>query len=280
VDRPPLQLPTVSRVPLAQAFPGCSACPRHAIEQAPWSAGSSYDMLGQVSTMTQPRAGQADTRRDAVRVVIGEDQPIMREGVIRILERAGVEVVSYAANAIGLVAMALAERPDVVLTDIQMPPGNTDDGLRAALEIRTKDPTIGVILLSQFLDDRYAVELVANRAQGVGYLLKEKVASPEILIEAVRRVAEGGSALDPDVISRLVGRRRVDNPLDALTQRERDVLGLMAEGLSNAAIAQRLVVTVPAVARHVTGIFTKLDLPHSELGHHRRVAAVLAWLHR
>jgi DNA-binding NarL/FixJ family response regulator len=237
-------------------------------------------MLGRVSFLAQPVAGQVGAAADGVRVVIGEDQAIMREGVIRILERAGVEVVGFADDAVGLVALALAERPDVVLTDIQMPPGNTDDGLRAALEIRAQDPQIGVILLSQFLDDRYAMELVGTRAHGVGYLLKEKVASPEILIDAVQRVAAGGSALDPDVISRVVGRQRLTSPLDTLTERERVVLGLMAEGLSNAAIAEQLVVTVPAVARHVTGIFTKLDLPQSELGQHRRVAAVLAYLHQ
>jgi DNA-binding NarL/FixJ family response regulator len=213
-----------------------------------------------------------------VRVVVGEDEAIVREGVVRILERAGLDVVGVAADATRLVEIALAQRPDVVLTDIQMPPDGRDDGLRAALKIRAADPRIGVIVLSQFLDDRYALELVADRAQGVGYLLKEKVASPALLIDAVRRVAAGGSALDPDVIAGLVGRKRLGSPLDGLTPRERDVLRLMAEGRSNTAIAEAFTVTVAAVERHVTGIFAKLGLQQSDAAHHRRVVAVLTYL--
>jgi DNA-binding NarL/FixJ family response regulator len=213
-----------------------------------------------------------------IRVVVGEDEALVREGVVRILERAGLDVVGVSADATRLVEVALDRRPDVVLTDIQMPPDNGDDGLRAALQIRAADREIGVIVLSQFLDDRYALELVGDQAQGVGYLLKEKVASPAILIDAVRRVAAGGSALDPDVIAGLVGRKRLGSPLDSLTPRERDVLRLMAEGWSNSAIAEAFTVTVPAVERHVTGIFVKLGLQQSDAAHHRRVVAVLTYL--
>jgi DNA-binding NarL/FixJ family response regulator len=213
-----------------------------------------------------------------VRVVVGEDEPLVREGVVRILERAGLVVVGVSADAGHLVELARAERPDVVLTDIQMPPGNRDDGLRAALAIRAGDSGTGVIVLSQFLDDRFALELVGDRAEGVGYLLKEKVASPAVLVDAVRRVAAGGSVLDPDVIARMVGRQRLGSPLDSLTPRERDVLRLMAEGWSNSAIAEAFTVTVPAVERHVTGIFGKLGLHQSDTAHHRRVVAVLTYL--
>lgn len=213
-----------------------------------------------------------------LRVVVGEDQALVREGVVRMLERAGLTIAGAAADATELVAMTRAHRPDVVLTDIRMPPGLHDDGLRAAMEIRATEPGIGVIVLSQYLEDRFVVELVGDRADGVGYLLKEKVGNPEVLLDAVRRVAAGRSALDPDVIARLVGRRRLDSPLDALTPRERDVLALMAEGRSNSGIADRLVVTVPAVERHVTGIFTKLGLDQSDADQHRRVLAVLRYL--
>ncbi len=212
-----------------------------------------------------------------LRVVVGEDQPIVREGVIRILEHAGLEVVGTAADGEELVRVAIDLRPDVVVTDIKMPPQNLDDGLRAALAIRAADDGIGVIVLSQFLDARYAMGLVADGADGVGYLLKEKVADPELLVDAVQRVAAGGSALDPQVIAKLVERKRHASPLETLTPRERLVLGLMAEGMSNTSIAEKLVVTLPAVERHVTGIFTKLGLPPSDYGQHRRVAAVLAY---
>jgi DNA-binding NarL/FixJ family response regulator len=168
-------------------------------------------------------------------------------------------------------------RPDVVVTDIQMPPDHADDGLRAALEIRAADPGVGVLVLSQFLEDRYAFDLVAEGAQGVGYLLKEKVGDLRVFTDAVRRVAEGGSALDPDVVARLVGRRRRSSPLDSLTKRESEVLALIAEGLSNAGVAQQLVVTVAAVERHVTSIFDKLGL-HQSPEQHRRVLAVLNYL--
>ena len=218
--------------------------------------------------------------RAPVRVVVGEDEALVREGVVRILERADLDVVGVSADAEHLVEIALTERPDVVLTDIRMPPDNRDDGLRAALTIRATDRGIGVIVLSQFLDDRFALDLVGDRAEGVGYLLKEKVASPAVLVDAVHRVAAGGSALDPDVIARMVGRQRLGRPLDVLTPRERDVLRLMAEGRSNSAIAETFGVTVPAVERHVTRIFGKLGLRQSDADHHRRVVAVLTYLQR
>ncbi len=214
----------------------------------------------------------------ALRVVIGEDQALVREGLTAVLERAGFDVVGVAGDAPGLVRTALAERPDVVLTDIRMPPHHSDDGLLAAVQIRQQDDRIGVIVVSQYLEDRYALELVGDRAAGVGYLLKEKIASGDVLSDAVRRVAAGGAALDPDVIARLMRRPRAASPLDRLTAREREVLALMAEGLSNTAIAGRLVVTVAAVERHVTGIFAKLDLPADDRQRHRRVVATLRFL--
>jgi DNA-binding NarL/FixJ family response regulator len=196
------------------------------------------------------------------------------------LERAGFEVVAAAGDAVDLMRKTRAERPDVMVTDIRMPPQRSDDGLRVAIEIRRTDPEIGVLVLSQFLEDRFVHELVGDRADGVGYLLKEKVADSAVLADAVRRVAAGRSALDHDVIAALVGRRRIDSPLDDLTKREREVLALMAEGRSNSGIADHLVVTVPAVERHVTGIFTKLGLHQSDAEQHRRVLAVLRYLQR
>lgn len=212
-----------------------------------------------------------------MRVLVAEDHALIREGIVRLLERAGMQVAAV-DNATELRQRALREPPDVVVTDIQMPPGRGDDGLEVAMELRTRFPEMGVVVLSQYLDDSYAIDLVGDRADGVGYLLKEKVARGEVLVEAVRRVAEGGSALDSDVVARLVGRRRSADPLSQLTARERDVLALMAEGHSNSAIARRLVVTVPAVERHVTGIFAKLGLQQSDTDQHRRVIAVLRYL--
>jgi DNA-binding NarL/FixJ family response regulator len=212
-----------------------------------------------------------------IRVLVGEDQAIMREGIVRVLEKGGFEVVETAADARDLVSKARVYHPDVVVTDIQMPPDHTDDGLRAALEIRAAEPDVGVLVLSQFLEDRYAFDLVADGAQGVGYLLKEKVGDLRAFTDAVRRVAEGGSALDPDVVTRLVGRRNRSGPLDSLTKRESEVLALIAEGLSNAGVAQELVVTISAVERHVSSIFDKLGL-HQSPEQHRRVLAVLNYL--
>src|SRR3954454_13300087 len=216
---------------------------------------------------------------DAVRVLVGEDQPLVREGIVRALEIAGFDVVDTAGSAPDLVRKAAVHKPDVVVTDIQMPPDSTDDGLRAALEIRTAQPGVGVLVLSAFLEDRYAFDLVADSAQGVGYLLKEKVGDLRTFTDAVRRVAEGGSALDPDVVERLIGsrRRRPESPLDRLTPREREVLALIAQGRSNAGVAEELVITVAAVERHITSIFDKLGL-HQSPEQHRRVLAVLTYL--
>lgn len=210
-------------------------------------------------------------------MAVGEDQPIVREGIVHILQDGGFDVVATAGDAQELVRKVRTYHPNVVVTDIQMPPDRTDDGLRAALEIRAAQPEVGVLILSQFLEDRYAFELVADGAQGVGYLLKEKVGDLRMFTDAVRRVASGGSALDPDVVARLIGRPRRNSPLDQLTKREREVLSLIAEGRSNAGVADELVITIAAVERHVTNIFDKLDLRQSP-EQHRRVVAVLTYL--
>jgi DNA-binding NarL/FixJ family response regulator len=215
----------------------------------------------------------------ALRVIVGEDQPLVRAGVVRALEEdgEGFEVVAVAGDAVDLLHKVRALAPDVVVTDIQMPPDLTDDGLRAAIEIRATQPGVGVVVLSQFLEERYAMDLVGDRAGGVGYLLKDRVGDLRMFTDAVRRVARGGSALDPEVVQRMVGRRRVRSPLDDLTPREREVLALMAEGRSNQGIADQLVVTVAAVERHVTSIFGKLGL-RAVPEDHRRVLAVLRFL--
>jgi DNA-binding NarL/FixJ family response regulator len=214
-----------------------------------------------------------------MRVVVGEDQPLVRAGVVHALEEDGFEVVAVAGDAPDLLRKTRAHKPDVVVTDIQMPPDSTDDGLRAAIEIRATQPDVGGVVLSQFLEDRYALDLVGDRADGVGYLLKERVGDLELFTDAIRRVARGGSALDPEVVQRMVGRRRSGSPLDDLTPRERQVLGLMAEGRSNQGIADELIVTVPAVERHITSIFGKLGL-RAVPEDHRRVLAVLEFLKR
>jgi DNA-binding NarL/FixJ family response regulator len=213
----------------------------------------------------------------AVRVVIGEDQALLRQGIVRLLEDAGFEVVAQAADAVDLLRKVGAHKPDVAIVDVQMPPGNTDDGLRAAIEIRSRQPDVGVLVLSQFADERYALDLIGDSAAGVGYLLKDRVADFAGFADAVTRVGSGGSALDPTVVSRMLGRRRRDDPLDALTPREREVLELMAGGRSNRGIADALVVTQHAVEKHITGIFSKLDVPEAPEDH-RRVLAVLAFL--
>ena len=212
-----------------------------------------------------------------VRVVVGDDEPLTRKGIVSVLEEAGFEVVGEAAEANDLIRKAKAHKPDVVVTDIQMPPGNADDGLRAAEQIRAAHPDIGVLILSQYLEAHYALKLVGDRAQGVGYLLKQRISDVSLLTDAVRRVARGGSALDPEVVQRMVARPRTGSPINALTPRERDVLALMAEGRSNGAIAARLVVTVGAIENHVTAIFDKLGL-RPEPEDHRRVLAVLKYL--
>ncbi len=212
-----------------------------------------------------------------LRIVIGEDETLLREGLVRLLESEGFEVVARAGDATDLLRKARAHHPDVVITDVQMPPDRTDDGLRAAVALRAEDHHVGVIVLSQHLEERYALELVGDNAEGVGYLLKDRVSDIAEFSNAVRRVAVGGSALDPEVVARMVGRHRRSNPVDGLTAREQDVLELMAQGKSNQGIADALVVTVAAVEKHVTNIFSKLGLGH-EPSEHRRVRAVLAKL--
>ncbi len=219
------------------------------------------------------------TREAPIRVVVGEDQPIVRQGVIAVLEGAGFEVVGVAGDAEDLIRKANAHKPDVIVTDIQMPPDSTDDGLRAARAIRAARPEIGVMVLSQYLEDSYALELLSEGARGVGYMLKDRVGDLAIFTDAIRRVANGGSALDPDVVQRMVDRPRIESPIDELTPREREVLALMAEGRSNQGIADALIVTVAAVERHVTSIFSKLDLRQAPEDH-RRVLAVLRYLQR
>ena len=212
-----------------------------------------------------------------MRVVVAEDSVLLREGMAHLLEEAGYEVVGQAGNADELILKVRSYRPDVAVVDIRMPPTQTDEGLRAAKQIRKELPQTGVLVLSAYLESEYALELLSESAEGVGYLLKDRVSDVEQFLSAVRRVGEGGSALDPEIVSRLVGRRRQRDPLDELTPREREVLSLMAEGLSNAAVAARLVVTGRAVEKHVTSIFAKLRLPASP-EQHRRVLVVLAFL--
>ena len=212
-----------------------------------------------------------------MRVVVAEDSVLLREGIVRLLADAGLEVVGQAGNADDLMLKVRSYHPDVAIVDIRMPPTHSDEGLRAAKQIKQELPQTGVLVLSAYLESSYALELLADSAEGVGYLLKDRVMDIEQFISAVRRVGEGGSALDPEIVSRLVGRRRQSDPLDDLTPRESEVLGLMAEGLSNAAVAAKLVVTERAVEKHVTSIFAKLRLPASP-DQHRRVLAVLAFL--
>jgi DNA-binding NarL/FixJ family response regulator len=214
---------------------------------------------------------------DPIRVVIGEDDVLLREGISRLLSEAGFEVVAQTGDAEEFLRRSLGNHPDVVVVDIQMPPGNEDDGLRAAHELRRQRPDTGVLVLSQYFEEHYMVDLIGERPEGVGYLLKERVGDIEVFIDAVNRVASGGSALDPEVVARMLGGRRAAGPLDQLSPRERDVLAAMAEGKSNRGIAESLVVTQAAVEKHVTGIFQKLDLAPGPT-EHRRVLAVLTYL--
>ena len=214
---------------------------------------------------------------EPLRVVIGEDDVLLREGIARLLAEAGFEVVAQAGDADDLLRKALAHHPDVVIADVQMPPGGSDDGLRAAIELRRQHPDTGVLVLSQVYEEHYAMDLIGDHAEGAGYLLKERVGDVEEFINAVERVAAGGSALDPEVVGRMLGRRRREGPLDRLSPRERDVLAAMAEGKSNQGIAEGLFVTDAAVEKHVTSIFHKLELGATPTGH-RRVLAVLTYL--
>jgi DNA-binding NarL/FixJ family response regulator len=210
--------------------------------------------------------------------VIAEDDVLLREGIARLLTEAGFDVVGRAGDAQDFLRKALAHRPDVALVDIEMPPGQGADGLRAALELRNRLPAMGVLVLSSYYEEEYALDLIGDSAEGVGYLLKERVGDVEAFIDAVARVAAGGSALDPEVVGRMVGRRRSSGgPLEQLTEREREVLAQIAEGKSNLGIAQALVVSTAAVEKHVTSIFHKLGIDSTPTGH-RRVLAALTYL--
>jgi DNA-binding NarL/FixJ family response regulator len=213
-----------------------------------------------------------------VRVVIAEDDALLREGIARLLTEAGFDVVGRAGDADDFLRKALAHRPDVAIVDIEMPPGRGADGLRAALELRTRLPATGVLVLSGHYEDEYALELIGDSPEGAGYLLKERVGDVEAFIAAVARVAAGGSALDPEVVGRMLGRRRSSGgPLEQLTEREREVFAQIAEGNSNLGIAEALVVTTAAVEKHVTSIFHKLGIDSTPTDH-RRVLAALTYL--
>jgi DNA-binding NarL/FixJ family response regulator len=209
--------------------------------------------------------------------VVADDSVLMREGIVRLLEEADFEVVGQAGDAEDLMRKVRAHKPDVAVIDIRMPPTNTDDGLRAALELRAELPDTGVLVLSQYVEEGYAVDLLSEGGEGVGYLLKDRIGDVRLFTDAVVRVAQGGSALDPEVVSHMLKRKRREDPLDDLTPREREVLALMAEGRSNRAVAEQLVVTERAVEKHVTSIFGKLRLAAAPEDH-RRVLAVLAYL--
>ena len=212
-----------------------------------------------------------------MRVVIADDTVLLREGVARLLTEAGFDVVGQSSDADDLLLKVRSYSPDVAITDIRMPPTQTHEGLRAALEIRATYPDVGVLVLSQHADVGLAMKLLADNAEGVGYMLKDRVGDPDELAEAVRRVGHGGSVIDPTIVSQLLGRRRGDDPLEHLTPREREVLELMAQGRSNQGIAERLFVTERAVQKHITSIFQKLGLQAGSEDH-RRVLAVLAFL--
>ncbi|MCX4683571.1 response regulator transcription factor [Kitasatospora purpeofusca] len=211
-----------------------------------------------------------------MRAVIAEDSLLLRVGLVKVLEMGGFQVATEVADGEALLAAVAEHRPELALVDVRMPPGFTDEGVRAAVEIRRRWPGTAVVLLSQYVEERYAAELLSTNTGGVGYLLKQRVADVTEFVATVRRVAEGGTALDPQVISQLLLRRDLD-PLERLTPRERDVLGVMAEGRSNAGIAQALLVGESAVAKHINNIFAKLDLPTADADH-RRVLAVLRFL--
>ncbi|MGW4773683.1 response regulator [Nocardia sp. NPDC004278] len=212
-----------------------------------------------------------------MRVMIAEDDALLREGLVLLLNTAGIEVAAAFDNADDFLAAVTADRPDAVVIDIRLPPTFTDDGLRAAVRARELHPGLPVLVLSSYVEDSYATELLGDGAGGVGYLLKERVGKVDRFLDSLRRVADGGTAMDPEVISQLLVRRKADDPLAALTAREREVLALMAEGHSNTTIAERLVVTEGAVHKHIRSIFAKLGLAADEVGH-RRVLAVLAYL--
>lgn len=227
--------------------------------------------------MPQPESTARTDGTVPLRVLIAEDQALLRAGIARLLTDAGMDVVAQVGDAVDLMRKVRAHRPDIAVVDIQMPPDHSDDGLRAAVAIRAEFREVAVLVLSQFLEEHYALELIGDDASGVGYLLKDRVVDVDTFTDAVRRVAAGGSALDPLVVARMLGRHRADDPLAVLTPREREVLSLMAEGNSNHGIADALSIGVPAVEKHSTRIFSKLGLGE-ERHEHRRVKAVLTLL--
>jgi DNA-binding NarL/FixJ family response regulator len=212
-----------------------------------------------------------------MRVVIAEDLALLREGIASLLKDEGHEVPAAVGDAESLLAAAAEYRPDLAIVDVRMPPTQTDEGVRAAIELRRRQPDVAIVILSQYVEERYATELLSAGSRGIGYLLKDRVADVSEFMSAVRRVAAGGTAIDPEVVAQLLSRRRRTDVLDELTPREREVLALMAEGHTNAAIAERLVVTGGAVEKHVRNVFMKLGLPPTEQ-QHRRVLAVLTYL--
>jgi DNA-binding NarL/FixJ family response regulator len=212
-----------------------------------------------------------------VRIVIAEDSVLLRAGLTRILADAGEEVVATVGDADELLIAVERHRPDLAVVDVRMPPTHTDDGLRAAIAIRQRRPEVGILVLSQYVEERYATELLASDTRGVGYLLKDRIADVGEFLGAVRRVGEGGTALDAEVVAQLLARTRRSDPLGRLSPREREVLGLMAEGRTNPAVARELVISEKAVEKHVGNIFLKLDLA-PDTDDHRRVLAVLQWL--
>jgi len=213
----------------------------------------------------------------ALRVVIAEDDVLLREGIARLLGDAGLDVVAQAGDADDLLRKTLAHRPDVAIVDVRMPPNGHHDGLVAAMELRRRLPGTGVLILSQFYEPSYALDLIGDRAEGFGYLLKERVGDVATFVNAIQRVAAGGTALDPEVVSRMLGRRQLDDPLRALTPREHDVLAAMAEGKTNGGIAETLTLSEASIEKHVTAIFRKLGL-RSAYTEHRRVQAVLTYV--
>jgi DNA-binding NarL/FixJ family response regulator len=228
-------------------------------------------MRGEECAVAPARSGPA------LRVTIGEDDVLLREGIARILTDAGLDVVGRSGDADDLLRRTLAHRPDVVITDVQMPPRREDDGLQAAMELRRRRPALCVLILSQFCEPAYVMQLVGERPEGVGYLLKERVGDVTSFVDAVVRVAAGGSALDPEVVARMLGRQTRGDPLQVLTARERAVLAGMAEGRSNLGIAQSLFIGQASVEKHVTAIFRKLGIAPADT-EHRRVQAVLTYL--
>jgi DNA-binding NarL/FixJ family response regulator len=214
---------------------------------------------------------------DSIRVAIAEDSGVLRDGLVQLLTDRGFEITAAVSDAQALTSAIAGDPPDVAVIDIRMPPTFTDEGLRAAIELRHVHPGLGILLFSQYIETRYAADLLADNAAGIGYLLKDRVADVSDFVEALVRVASGGTALDPEVVTQLLGASRRTDSISALSAREREVLSLMAEGRSNAAIALALVVSEGAVEKHVANIFTKLDLPVSQ-SDHRRVLAVLKFL--